>query len=708
MSSPKISQNDSESHSDPVPAEVPKGLEDTFEAIKARHDEISRNIRSVALALMSYALFCFLTLGQSDNIVFKETGQIQIPFSGGIVVNFSTFFIVGPIILIVLTFYLHIFIHELQRCELEASRKLPFVFNLDNWFAKAITFFVFYFLTPLVFLSFIWSIRASEHVTLWSLVALGVCLALVWLFHCATQVQGGSLRRQPFPLMVLVAVFIVSAVPGNLTFVGPIKLVKSDLKNTNFRNFMLDRMNADFAHLEHSDFTRNQNVKHALFNNAFLTNAQFSGANLSQSSFRKCDLTGTRFRGANLNDSVFQEAKLTGSDFSPFTVPAEIEHGGFSFINLFRSDSRKSKARGEVASGLQYGLTAPSSSSPDAENEKGAPKQPDTTSNQSEKLASQSGVSHRTLLKNADFTKAQLNQVNFSSADLEGTRFNISKIEGSIFSNASLLRADFSESMISDSIFQKARMDSTQFVRTEMKNIHFNDAHLAQTVFQNAYLTDVQFKGADLSHSSFAETDFENVDFSHAILEGTDLSGNNFYGVTFENTSMAYALLNLADLTESTALDTDFSGADLSGTLFYRANLTGSRFQNSDLDSVEFTGANLKFADFRNGRNLRDAGGNLQPTISRAENWKKALWDDDIRQELGIDDRTLNRSIMLYVDHHFGNESQEERSRVTRNIQEFYGLVQAPIQQKVLTIRALGRNPDVTSQHRTVPPATNR
>ncbi|CCQ89991.1 membrane hypothetical protein, contains Pentapeptide repeats [Nitrospina gracilis 3/211] len=703
MSSPKMPQNDPESHLDPVPAEVPKGLEGTYEAIKARHDEISRNIRSVALALMSYALFCFLTLGQSDNIVFKETGQIQIPFSGGIVVNFSTFFIVGPIILIVLTFYLHIFIHELQRCELEASRKLPFVFNLDNWFAKAITFFVFYFLTPLVFLSFIWSIRASERVTLWSLVALGVCLALVWLFHCATQVQGGSLRRQPFPLMVLVAVFIVSAVPGNLTFFGPIKLVKSDLKNTDFRNFMLNRMNADFANLEHSDFTRNQNVKDALFNNAFLTNTRFSGANLSKSSFRKSDLTGTRFRGANLNGSMFQEAKLTGSDFSPFIAPAEFDQGGFSLLNLFRQDSRKSKARGEVASGLQYGATTPSSSSSGAENETGTPKPPDSTSNQPEKLASKSGVSHRALLKNADFTKAQLDQVDFSSADLEGTRFNISKINNSIFSNASLLRADFSESMISNSIFQKAQMDSTQFVRAEIKNSRFNDAHLTQALFQNAYITDVQFRGADLSHSSFSETDFDNVDFSGAILEGTDLSGNNFYGVTFESTSMAYVLLNLADLTEVTALDTDFSGADLSGTLFYRANLTGSRFQNSDLDSVDFTGANLKFADFRNARNLRDPRGHLQPTITKAENWKKALWDDDIRKELGIDDRTLNRSIMLYVDHHFGNESQEERSRVTRNIQEFYRLVQAPVQQKVLTIKALGRNPDATSRNRSLP-----
>lgn len=682
MSSPKMPHNDAGNNAEAIPAEVPQELEDTYEAIKARHDEISRNIRSVALALMSYALFCFLTLGQSDDIVFRETGKIQIPFSGGIAVNFSTFFIVGPIILIVLTFYLHIFIHELQRCELEASRKLPFVFNLDNWFAKGITFFIFYFLTPLVFLSFIWSIRASEHVTFWSLVALAVCLTLVWLFHCATQMKGQSLRRQPIPLMILLAVFIVSAVPGNLTFFGPIKLVKSDLKDVSFQNYILNRMNADFAHLEHSDFSRNQNVKNALFNNAYLNNTNFSGTNLTQSIFRKCDLTGTRFRGANLSGAMFQEAQLTGSDFSPFIAPAEPEPAGFSWLNLFWSDSRKSKAPGQVASELQAGSPAPFSAPTESENGGDSPIQPDTASNQSEKLASKSSVPQRTLIKNADFTLAQLSEVNLSSADMEGARFNNALIEGSIFSSASLTRADFSGARINDSIFQKAQMSSTQFVRTEIRDSRFNDAPLKQSVFQNAFLTNVKFNGSDLGHSSFSETDFDRVDFSHASLEGSDLSGNNFYEVMFENTNMAYVLLNLADLTHSTALDTDFSGADLSGTLFYQANLTGSRFQNADLDSVDFTGANLKFADFRNARNLRDAKGRLQSTLTTAENWKKALWDDDIRKEMGIDDSTLDRSIMLFVDHHFGNESQEERSRITRSIREFYGLVPAPAQQK--------------------------
>ncbi|CAI2717438.1 pentapeptide repeat-containing protein [Nitrospina watsonii] len=678
-------------------ANTPSALDNTYETIKARHDEISRNIRSVTLALMSYALFCFLTLGQSDDIAFKETGKIQIPFSGGIDVNFSTFFLAGPVLLIVLTFYLHIFVHELQRCELEASRKLPYVFNLDNPFARGITFFIFYFLTPAVFFAFIWSIRASESVTFWSLVALGVCLVLVWLFHCASNVKSRSIKKQPLPLMILLAVFIVSAVPGNLNFFGPIQIVKSDLKSANFQKHRLDRMNADFAHLEQADFSQNQNVRKAFFNSAFLEQADFSGANLSESSFRKSDLTQARFKGSKLNGAGFQQAQLIETDFSPLSISIEKERHGFSFASLFKSSGRQTQSPGREASELNQTRKDPAPTISENDSQPETRTQSDQSSAQPQALAAKSTVPNRTLLKNADFNQALLHKTKMSSANLEGATFLNATIESSLFDNATLTRVTFSENRITGTLFQKARMDSSKFIHTVIEDTRFNEANLERSLFDKTFLTNINFTGANLSFSSFFETEFDNVDFSEAVLEGADLSGSSFYQTHFENTNMRRVALNIADLTGNSVLNTDFSGADLAGTIFYNANLTGSLFQGADLDSAEFGGANLKFADFREARNLRNAAGGVMASLKHAENWKKALYDDDIRKDLGIGDKALKHAIVLFVDHHFSSSPPDQKHGIMQDIEKQYGLSANSGQGVTMNLKPLGRNPDITN-----------
>lgn len=624
---------------DPVTPGGRADREAAFEAIKARHDEISRNIRTVSLALISYALFCFLTLGQSDDIAFRETGKLQIPFSGGIDIGFSSFFVVGPLILIVLTFYLHIFIHELNQCELDASQKLPFVFNLDNGFARGVTFSLFYFLTPIVFLSFIWSIRASEKVTLWSAIALSVSLLLVWQFHRASPASRRSLRRQPIPLMILVGVFIMSAVPGNLTYLGPIELARSDLKNTRFNEYALDWMNADSAHLEFSDFSGNQYITHALFDNAFLMNTNFAGANLRKSWFRKSNLTKAELRGARLTDARFDWATLIDSDLSPLPVFKKKESLPSPFARLWSLFTDVPE-------------TGSSSDRPKA-------------------------------------TRLSLNPLSLSgnSPDKPSLQASNPSPETPIQYNTELTRAVFNHALMLKTKLNSARMDRAKFIGTEITASVFDKAHIREGDFTGALIRESSFKGPGtrLDSGKFIDTTLQECEFNGAILADSNFTGARLHEVSFDN-----------------------------------ADLSGARFTGADLDSVNFTGADLRFADFRGVRNLVGPRGEISPTLKRARNVHQALFENDIRRNLDIDDESLLTTLVHFLNHRYPETGKDEKpeelesrqnQKLTEleNLMRFYGLSRdLPESWDLVQQSLFSRDPDAQSPHKLSPPESTR
>ena len=132
----------------------PELTEQEREKLKARHDELSKDIRKTALVLLTYCFFCFLTLGQSDEVIVSATKMLKIPFANT-EISPRTFLIVGPLILILLTAYLHVFIREHSKITaLHPNDKLPYIFNLESWFTKALTVFTFYALPCIIMLAF--------------------------------------------------------------------------------------------------------------------------------------------------------------------------------------------------------------------------------------------------------------------------------------------------------------------------------------------------------------------------------------------------------------------------------------------------------------------------------------------------------------------------------------------------------------------------
>lgn len=145
------------------------------------HDEASKTIRRVMLTIVGYSFFCILTLGTPDKLLVENNNKIKLPFAN-IEIDFGNFLIVGPIVLIGLLIYMHIFIVYWRGIPPgQVARPLPFIFNMPGRFARLLSGFLFYWLAPLVLLIFVRKAGVLTGLPLLVLMTALVTTALVWL-----------------------------------------------------------------------------------------------------------------------------------------------------------------------------------------------------------------------------------------------------------------------------------------------------------------------------------------------------------------------------------------------------------------------------------------------------------------------------------------------------------------------------------------------
>ena len=126
---------------------------------KKQHDEVSSTIRRVMLTIIAYSAFCLFTLSAPDSELI--TKKINLPFAN-VEINLISFLIIGPLVLICLLIYMHIFINYLNTISKEKnSESLPYLFNLPGKIPSLLTSFFFYWLAPIVLFYFIY--KAQPH-----------------------------------------------------------------------------------------------------------------------------------------------------------------------------------------------------------------------------------------------------------------------------------------------------------------------------------------------------------------------------------------------------------------------------------------------------------------------------------------------------------------------------------------------------------------
>lgn len=331
------------------------------------HDEVSKNIQGILVLIISYGLFCALVLGISDGNLI-ESKSLTIPFAG-VNIPIDGFFIVAPIILLFLTFHLHVFVGQLnsEKC-IKSGEILPFVFNIDTVYAKIITHLVFYWLSPIILVAFIWKASPLPE-RLYPVVAFSIVVfSLIIIFlNRNTQILKSTIVKYSIYSIAFVAV-IGSCFYG---LSEKSKLRSWDLQNANLSGLVLRDFDFNGANLVKSNLTKADlegvNLNGADLSKSILVGADFERANLNNSRFFRVDAKDANFSAANLGNADFLQSDLRNTKFiGSFMHHAnlqqtELEGANFQIANLNSVDFVAASLngmdiRGADIRGARFGL----------------------------------------------------------------------------------------------------------------------------------------------------------------------------------------------------------------------------------------------------------------------------------------------------------------------------------------------------------------
>ena len=276
---------------------------------KREHDEVSLTIRRQLFAIIMFSLFCILALGAPEINLISNEANIRIPFSNTDV-SYVGFLFFGPLILIAMTIYLHIFIGYLNELgDRDGKTTLPFMFNMSSPIPKLLSTFLFYWLPPLVLLVFTRKAIARPDGQLLISVTAAVSLALFFI-----KIRRYQWSKEPKPIelrhwIIMGLLLLVITLPilsyfnviqyktlftRSFNFYGSSELSGKDLSGAVLKNVILEKAKLHNTNLSNADL-ENANLRFADLENADLQNA---------------DLTGADLRGAKLETANLKQAKL--------------------------------------------------------------------------------------------------------------------------------------------------------------------------------------------------------------------------------------------------------------------------------------------------------------------------------------------------------------------------------------------------------------
>jgi uncharacterized protein YjbI with pentapeptide repeats len=284
------------------------------------------------LTLLGVALFCVLTVFSSpDTLLLAADSAIKVPVAEA-PLSFVGFIVVAPLLLLVLTVYLHIFFRYWLACERERQslnqrmippiESMPTLFSCPDKVSRWLTGFVFYWLVPSVLVTITWKA--------WALPEKG--LPLTYVSGLVTLVLGFlQIRRRPdnqrqwwtslgCTILILIIGFMALVTCNRHRFQRPLNLFRAELANVWLVGKDMSYASASFANLPGANLFKAKlpaaDLSQANLQKANLYWADLQAADLSQANLQEADLTGAKLKGGKLPGANLFGAKLPGADLT--------------------------------------------------------------------------------------------------------------------------------------------------------------------------------------------------------------------------------------------------------------------------------------------------------------------------------------------------------------------------------------------------------
>jgi uncharacterized protein YjbI with pentapeptide repeats len=451
-----------------------------------QNEEICNTIRRAMLTTIVFSIFCLVTIARPDLAMFITTEDIKVPFLDTNVA-YVIFLYVAPVILIGLTLYLHIFLerHYEQRIS-EIEPCLPYLFNFHGPLSKAITWFIFYGLPPLIIVLFYIKAKPLPLSSLLLFLAFGTTVTLLFIAHHRKDI-GKRKESGNLPYAVTVALFKKLLIP--FLIVGVIILVKNIDRKIEFHNVKLYNLKLSKYNLPNVKFTCNselncsQAIVRCKFDRADLKGAVFEDVTLKKTEFNFAKLQNAAFKNVTFEEVSFNSAELQGARFRGKFVTDEIDLKKVSFNDAILSGAS-----------LPY-VDLTSVALRDATLEK--------TELYKAKL-------HRTILN-----KIEGRLINLKEADMEGAQ-----LKGANLSYGDLVLAN-----LTDANLEGANLEGANLEGANLEGANLEGANLEGANLKGANLKDADLKGATLSGAKFFSANLTNVKLTEVFLRGLDLRG---------------------------------------------------------------------------------------------------------------------------------------------------------------------------------------
>lgn len=275
---------------------------------KTFHDEMSKTIRRVFYTLVSASLFCVVAVTSTPDIeiltMTMETA-VTLPMLN-YAMGLEAFLLVGPIVLIALAVYLHIFVGQHRRLEIAQESSHPMLPNFNDRTPRLAVYLIFYWMVPVTLAVFAWKASPRPVGPYLGCLAVGVAFVMFML-------QCRRCRREwrTWALLFPAAAFILFSLGTYVTTIhrkldlSRVDLSWTDLRAVNLSGARLSGVNLCKADLFEAD------LSDAILFDANLSGAKLVFADLSGSKLLKANLIGAELGSADLS-----EADLSGADLS--------------------------------------------------------------------------------------------------------------------------------------------------------------------------------------------------------------------------------------------------------------------------------------------------------------------------------------------------------------------------------------------------------
>ena len=400
---------------------------------------VAKSIRQNMLLLLGASLLLVVSISVPDARLVIGEEKVALPVLGN-VTTLSVLTVFGPVVVLALLLYLHIFIgrfEELRNRGIEPPE--IFFFTIKSIPAQVSADFCFYFYAPLLVLWFFARTAFRPEAPMLFAMTAAALLGCSLVYMLRARAGGRPVRKWVATSYLGVAVALVLTASSSFAVWGqfgliwmvdkiaPLDLRKADLSGMNLSGFSFDRRslagaNLTEANLEHASFAHSD-LSDAVLREALLTHANLRGAGLERATLEGADLSH-----ANLTAAMLHGVKASGADFSDALLERSV-------------------------------------------------------------LASAD-------LKNANFTNARAVRADFSWANLEGARYARSILDAAVFQEVQANGAIFMFVQAAGASFSQATLQNARFQQSSLVCASFLKADVSGSNFEGADLNDASFDRA--------------------------------------------------------------------------------------------------------------------------------------------------------------------------------------------------------------------